>query len=262
VRNRRPVATGLLVGGAIAGRRANARRQAGMQAEVNAANQRASEAKMEAELAKKDAEYAQKSAVSQQAQPATVVGGNSTVTVQIPAGVSAGMPFTIMHNGQSFQVTCPPGLGPGQMLTLQVPATVAVATATATASAAVPMQRHGSSGGKELFREAMMGSAPPPATGSASSDLVLIADHHVDENSPQMRQFNIISLSKGTYVTLVEGDLVNGLGGGYKDYIKVTVPSQGGRFGMISRLVVEAVSPPSAMAPPPAVSAPPPALGQ
>mmetsp|Transcript_19998 Transcript_19998/g.39291 ORF Transcript_19998/g.39291 Transcript_19998/m.39291 type:complete len:369 (+) Transcript_19998:200-1306(+) len=67
---------------------------------------------------------------------------------------------------------------------------------------------------------------------------VLIEDHKVDENASEMRRFNILSLRHGTLVRLVGGDLVDGLGGAFKEYIRVQVPSQGDREGLISRLSV------------------------
>lgn len=272
--------TGLMVGGAVARSRQNKQAQAQMQNDVAQANQRAADAEMSAALAAKDAEHAAADAAAAQAQapaPATAAAMASpamvNVTVTIPAGVGAGMPFNISHNGQTFSVACPQGSFAGQPLTVQLPApqpAVAVAAAapapvaaapayaaaaSAPAAAPVTMQKHTSSG-KEIFREAMLEASAPPPPATGSEDLMVTADHLVDENSAQMKQFGIISVSKGMMVTLVEGDLVNGLGGSYKDYIKVVVPSQGGRFGMISRLVVGPAAAPPAIAPPP-----PPAIG-
>ncbi|GBG26265.1 Hypothetical Protein FCC1311_024862 [Hondaea fermentalgiana] len=243
-----------------------------MQHEVQAANERAAQAQMQAELARKDVEHQREMQKEQQRnqQRAQAVATNEmrSVTVTIPQGVYGGSAFSISYEGQTFRVTCPQGMGPGDRLTVQVPApqpAVAVAEAAppvaapVTAQMAAPVNR---GSGRDLFRSAMVESFPPAAAAAVSGDssspesveLVLTSDHFVDE--AQMKQFGIISVAKGTRVTLLEGDLVGGLGGAYKDYIRVSVPSQGGRDGLISRLIVKMA--PSAAGPPPAAFAPPP----
>lgn len=251
-----PVMTGLLVGGAIARGQQQRRQQAEMQREVARANERAANAQMTAEQARRDAERAK---AQNQQTVATTTTEMRSVTVVIPQGVGPGMSFNVSYEGQNYRVTCPQGMGPGQRLTVQLPApqpAVAIASA-APIETAQPLKSQGS--GRDLFRSAMLddtsSSSVPMALPSFDQELVLVADHKVDENSPQMRQFGIISISRGTRVVLVEGDLINGLGGPYKDYIRVSVPSQGDRQGLISRLVVKPASSsvPAPVGPPPAI---------
>lgn len=73
----------------------------------------------------------------------------------------------------------------------------------------------------------------------------------MDELDPAYRQFNIISVRQGEIVSLIQGDLKNGLGGkktqqcdvltviqgAYSDYIEVR--TREGKMGKISRLVVQ-----------------------
>mmetsp|Transcript_17713 Transcript_17713/g.28665 ORF Transcript_17713/g.28665 Transcript_17713/m.28665 type:complete len:275 (+) Transcript_17713:151-975(+) len=265
-RRRTPVMTGLMVGGAVSRNRQRRQHDAAMQQQVAQANAKAEEAQREAAAAKAEAEkqaaVAEARAQSQPAQPTGMI----PVQVSVPAGVGPGATFNVQHGGQVFAVVCPAGVGPGQTIMINVPApqpTVAVAVAANPNSAMVaapqPMMKKQSSG-KEIFRNAMLET---PQAG-ASKSLVLVAPHMVDENSPQMKQFGIISIPNGTFVNLVEGDLLNGLGGGFKDYVRVEVPSQGGRVGLISRLVVKPVSevgPPPAIMAASAPPAPPPAIG-
>jgi hypothetical protein len=273
VRERRgvgaPLVAGMMVGGAMAHRREE-RREQQMMTEMAVASDQAAirQANANAELARAEAEALRRQTAAQPAVAAAAPGMVSVMVV-VPAGVSAGMPFNVESGGRSYSVTCPAGVFAGQTLNVQLPAptpVVAVAAAPAMAVAAAPAPApapapsmypsnpSASNSGKNLFREAMLESSAPPPPALSANELVLTANHLVDENSPQMRQFGIISLPAGTFVTLVEGDLVNGLGASYKDYIRVLVPSQGGRHGMISRLVVKPVMAGAGAAmPPPAI---------
>jgi hypothetical protein len=269
VRERRgvgvPLVAGMMVGGAMAHRREEQREQMMMTEMVLAQDQAAiRQANANADLARAEAEAYRRQTAAQPAVAAAAPGMVSVMVV-VPAGVSAGMPFNVESSGRSYSVTCPAGVFAGQTLNVQLPAptpVVAVAAAPAMAVAAAPAHAQSmypsnpsaSSSGKNLFREAMLESSAPPPPALSANELVLTANHLVDENSPQMRQFGIISLPAGTFVTLVEGDLVNGLGASYKDYVRIVVPSQGGRHGMISRLVVKPVSEGAGAAmPPPAI---------
>lgn len=259
------VATGLLVGGAIARNRQaqkqnaqmQAQQAAATQAQINQANANAALAKEEAKRARAEAERAKaQTAQAPQTAQAQPTGGMMTMNVVVPQGVSPGMPFNIQANGTTMTVTCPANAQAGTTIAVQVPAPQAqVVTATPQVVTATPQTLSATSSGKDLFREAILDASavpPPPALGNTSNQLVLINDHIVDENA--MKAYNIISVNAGTCVTLVEGTLENGLGGAYKDYIKVMVPVQGGRTGLISRLVVQ----PAPSAP---MAGPPPAIG-
>jgi hypothetical protein len=90
----------------------------------------------------------------------------------------------------------------------------------------------------------MSTTVPPPIM--AYPKLILIQPHVVDEASPAMKQHNIISVQKGAIVDLLKGDLHQGLGGAYGDYVQVQTDS--GKSGKISRHVVQ----PAPTAPPPA----------
>lgn len=88
--------------------------------------------------------------------------------------------------------------------------------------------------------------ALPASTSSSSAKprLILTSDHAVDEHSPTMRKHKIISLRKDEIVVLLEGNLVDGLGGPYKDYVLVESAISGKR-GRISRKIVQTYVPPS-----------------
>jgi len=78
-------------------------------------------------------------------------------------------------------------------------------------------------------------AAPPPAIVPQMVMLQMTAPHIVDENSQAMRDHQIISVPAGARVALKRGDLQNGLGAPYNDYIEV---EYNGRVGKVSRLVV------------------------
>ena len=58
-------------------------------------------------------------------EPAPVVGvapPQDTIQMMCPAGATTGTLVSAQHNGQTIQVAVPPGVGPGQMFTVAVPA--------------------------------------------------------------------------------------------------------------------------------------------
>jgi len=244
---RRPVMAGLVVGGAVASNRA--RNQA--QAQASAAQQQAAASQAQADMLRAEAERKERNEredermalererLELERQRTQMAAPSTKVSVIIPLGVQPGQQFQIQMNGQIHSVICPYGAMPGQNAVVDVPTGP---QAVAIVQQPQPSLQQSSSSGKDLFRQAMTG-------GGNSTDLVMKSDHIVDEAA--MSAYGIISVPAGTFVTLVEGDLVNGLGGAYKDYIKVSVPVQGGRVGLISRMVVA----PALVAP----SAPPPA---
>eukprot|EP00510_Aplanochytrium_minuta_P006378 CAMPEP_0184010288 /NCGR_PEP_ID=MMETSP0954-20121128/3123_1 /TAXON_ID=627963 /ORGANISM="Aplanochytrium sp, Strain PBS07" /LENGTH=76 /DNA_ID=CAMNT_0026289847 /DNA_START=271 /DNA_END=501 /DNA_ORIENTATION=- len=64
-----------------------------------------------------------------------------------------------------------------------------------------------------------MPSTPSTMDSYELCDVVL--DHLVDESNRSIMAHGIISVAKGEQVYLIEGDLINGLGGAYKDYVGV-----------------------------------------
>lgn len=67
--------------------------------------------------------------------------------------------------------------------------------------------------GKKLLNKAISGG---------STLLVLERDHLIDENLPQYKKYGIISIPAYSIVELVEGNLEDGLGGAFHDYITVS----------------------------------------
>ena len=66
----------------------------------------------------------------------------------------------------------------------------------------------------------------------------VVSPHVVDERSPSIARYGIISLNKHDQVEIVQGDLVRGMGGKYADYVKVKRVADG-KSGLVSRLVLE-----------------------
>jgi hypothetical protein len=60
--------------------------------------------------------------------------------------------------------------------------------------------------------------------------LIVTIDHLID--APEARAHGIIPVRKGELVYLVEGDLSDGLGGAFHEYVRVT---HEGRIGLISK---------------------------
>mmetsp|Transcript_13508 Transcript_13508/g.17603 ORF Transcript_13508/g.17603 Transcript_13508/m.17603 type:complete len:434 (-) Transcript_13508:427-1728(-) len=81
-------------------------------------------------------------------------------------------------------------------------------------------------------------SVPNKIESNSNYDRVVILtnDHFVDEEDPTIYSHGIISAHKGEKGTLLEGDLVNGMGAPYGDYCKVLLNN--GRMGKISRHVL------------------------
>lgn len=92
---------------------------------------------------------------------------------------------------------------------------------------------------------------PPPAAPSSQQRqlLRLHSPHLVDENDLANKTHEIISVPCDNIVELVKGDLQNGLGGEYSEYVEVLY---NGRVGKVSRKVVTSLADsPSFQAPPP-----------
>lgn len=78
--------------------------------------------------------------------------------VQVPEGVTYGMTFTIMANGQQMQIQCPANTAPGQMITISVPAPTPMVTAVAMPmTQAAPMVQ-----AMPMAAAQPMHHAPPP----------------------------------------------------------------------------------------------------
>ena len=88
-----------------------------------------------------------------------------------------------------------------------------------------------------------------PQPSSASLFHVTIP-HVIDESNPSYQQHQIISVPSRSIVKLVRGNLTDGLGAPYNDYVEV---EYNGRIGKISRLVLRPFE-----SVPPAVGVPPP----
>lgn len=87
---------------------------------------------------------------------------------------------------------------------------------------------------------ALMPPPPPAITAQSLATYLQVAiPHVVDEASPAMQQHAIISVPQNATVRLVRGDLQQGLGAPYNDYIEV---DYNGRIGKISRMVVRPLS--------------------
>jgi len=256
------------VGSAVAGSRsrkqAAAQQQAAMETQVAQANLAAAEAQKEAAEAQKAAEEAKlSSSMSNLSVSATAAPAPATVNVSVavPAGVGPGMQFQVNYSGQNYTITCPAGVVPGQQIQVALPAAPLVPVASAqpsyapayapppTVPATAPPPRRPTSG-KDLFLE---------ATSDTNETMYKLSKNHVvDENNPSIKSYGIISVYEGTKVKIIEGDLINGLGGALKDYVRVLVPAQGGKSGLVSKhvLVEDVQAPPQAIgaaAPPPAI---------
>mmetsp|Transcript_3634 Transcript_3634/g.4055 ORF Transcript_3634/g.4055 Transcript_3634/m.4055 type:complete len:186 (+) Transcript_3634:1-558(+) len=184
------------------------------------------------------------------------------------------MQFQVSHGGRNYAVTCPNGVVAGQQITIALPAVTTTAVATATPNYVPPPQPQyvpppSYSAPPAVAPPAYAPTAPPSgkdlfleATMDTNETLYIMSkDHVVDESNPSIQQYGIISVTKGTQVKIVEGDLASGLGGSLGDYVRVSVPSKGGKQGLVSRHVVKKQE---AAAPPPAIGAvsagPPPAI--
>jgi ATPase subunit of ABC transporter with duplicated ATPase domains len=75
----------------------------------------------------------------------------------------------------------------------------------------------------------------PPAIAPQLQVLEVFSAHMVDEESPAMKQHNIISVPQGARVRLMSGSLEHGLNPPYQDYVMV---DYGGKTGKVSRLVL------------------------
>ena len=76
---------------------------------------------------------------------------------------------------------------------------------------------------------------PPPPAMRPTSRFRLTADHLVDEKDPAVAAHNILSVPAGAEVHLRNGDLQNGLGAPYADYVEV---EYAGRVGKVSRFLL------------------------
>ncbi len=70
--------------------------------------------------------------------------------------------------------------------------------------------------------------------------LELTFDHDVDENAELIKKHGVISAKRGERVILIKGDLKNGLGSPYQDYVEVKRLSDD-KIGKISRKVLRVV---------------------
>ena len=123
-------------------------------------------------------------------------------------------------------------------------AAVEAGAAPAPAPAAPPAYNPSSAGGKQLLNAAFSGG---------QQQVVFNREHIVPAEYES--QYGIISVPAGAIATLVQGDLTNGLGGQYADYVEV---EYAGRTGKVSRKVLALYQ----AGPPPAIGGggPPPAL--
>mmetsp|Transcript_25469 Transcript_25469/g.31273 ORF Transcript_25469/g.31273 Transcript_25469/m.31273 type:complete len:280 (-) Transcript_25469:1596-2435(-) len=274
----RPVLAGAVIGTVAAGSaaRASERRHQNMalQEEVAYANAQARAAQDEANKARREAERAAETNARPKQAQVINQAVNSNVQVTIPYGVIPGQNFNINYNNQNYTITCPASAQGGQTITVYLPApqaqaqVVAVATGTPIQAAPVPAFSYSSPPAVSVT-PTPPAFAPPVLDGkdlfnlSLSSNnyerFVLTMDHLVDETDPRISSHGIIAAFKGDIVYLLEGDLQNGLGGVYKDYVLVELVNSG-RRGKISRMVLEPAPPP-----PPAITGselpPPPAMG-
>lgn len=250
------VAGAAIVGGAVAISAAERRRR-----EEEAARLRAIEREREAEIRAREAEAAlvasaaanQMAAANQQAAAnAAAASGTQLVQLQVPAGVSAGMQFEVDFGGQRHFITCPAGVASGQTIQVSLPKAAPTVSAVAAAPAPAPVAAPSAppaynpglasrSDSAELGKQLLGMSLTP-------TQYVLTRDHIVNEADPRMAKHRIISCPVGAVVRLVNGDLVNGLGGAYKDYVEV---EYNGKTGKVSRKVLEEY-----------VDMPPPAIGE
>jgi len=118
--------------------------------------------------------------------------------------------------------------GMNYMKDLVVGGSTAAAAAASMATPPMPDQKGSlAKSGRDLLSAALGGET-----------LMLFQNHILDENAEQYARYNLISVPNRATVTLVEGNLRDGLGGGFQDYIKVDYR---GKVGLISKYVVQKV---------------------
>mmetsp|Transcript_1990 Transcript_1990/g.2849 ORF Transcript_1990/g.2849 Transcript_1990/m.2849 type:complete len:247 (-) Transcript_1990:1051-1791(-) len=231
----RPVLAGAVIGTVAANsaaRSADRRYQSSaLEAEVARANAEALRAQDEANRARKEAEEAKLRNRTQAAVPA--VAATNTVNVTVPYGVLPGQSFSISYEGQSYRIGCPLNVTAGQTISVSLPvrqpivATPAVATAPTTAIYTSQEVHHVqtpsyAATGRDLFNLSYSPTMPSTPSTMDSYELCdVVLDHLVDESNRSIMAHGIISVAKGEQVYLIEGDLINGLGGAYKDYVGV-----------------------------------------
>jgi len=81
--------------------------------------------------------------------------------------------------------------------------------------------------------EVMTGSKPP------LKDVTVVLDHVVDETNEMVRRHGIVSVRKGQRLNLLKGDLENGLGHPYEDYVLVEEKDGQRREGKVSKFCVK-----------------------
>ena len=139
-----------------------------------------------------------------------------------PSSAPQGYPSYASPAPQTPSYSAPPAFNPASSSSL-VPSNGRLAHASSSAEA-----------GRKVFTQAM--SAQP--TVPKQQQLVVITNHLISaEQRESYAEHNIISVSEGEVVTLVEGDLTNGLTAPYQDYVQVRTSD--GREGKVAKVALQ-----------------------